>query len=128
HQIFRSRKGGRKRKIQTEHIPQGAESDRIDSQADLRADREARGVDATDQGRPRHRSGDSSSLPATSDREPCSRDEVLYIWIMDPAALLENPPPPTLVVTPWSGSRGQDLLGLRAPAERIANDLMDGVT
>lgn len=67
-------------------------------------------------------------MVAISDREPCSRDEVLYIWIMDPAALLENPPPPTLVVTPWSGSRGQDLLGLRAPAERIANDLMDGVT
>lgn len=39
-----------------------------------------------------------------------------------------SPPPPSLVVTPWTGSRGQDLLGLRAPAERIANSLMDGVT
>lgn len=47
---------------------------------------------------------------------------------MDVTALAESPPPPSLVVTPWSGSRGQDLLGLRAPAERIANALMDGVT
>jgi len=39
-----------------------------------------------------------------------------------------SPPAPQQVVTPWADSRGQDLLGLRAPAERIAVRLMNGVT
>lgn len=47
---------------------------------------------------------------------------------MQLAELATSPPAPQQVVTPWSDSRGQDLLGLRAPAERIALGLMNGVT
>lgn len=47
---------------------------------------------------------------------------------MELANLPSSPPPPEQVITTWESSRGQDLLGLRAPAERIANSLMDGVT
>lgn len=44
------------------------------------------------------------------------------------ADLESSPPSPQQVITPWADSRGQDLLGLRAPAERIAVSLMNGVT
>jgi hypothetical protein len=44
------------------------------------------------------------------------------------AELGTSPPAPQQVVTPSEDSRGQDLLGLRAPAERIAVRLMNGVT
>lgn len=47
---------------------------------------------------------------------------------MELAELATSPPAPQQVVTPWADSRGQDLLGLRAPAERIAVRLMNGVT
>ncbi|HMN39703.1 MAG TPA: hypothetical protein PKE29_02590 [Phycisphaerales bacterium] len=47
---------------------------------------------------------------------------------MELAELATSPPAPQQVVTPWADSRGQDLLGLRAPAERIAVKLMNGVT
>lgn len=47
---------------------------------------------------------------------------------MEAAELATSPPAPQQVVTPWADSRGQDLLGLRAPAERIAVRLMNGVT
>jgi hypothetical protein len=47
---------------------------------------------------------------------------------MDAQSLPTEPPPPTPVITDWESTRGLDLLGLRAPAERIAVEVLNGVT